>query len=662
MKRATQFSLSQYIRQNIFLLISTAAALCLFLTVSKLSVLLCAAIFLAVAVSPWIPGPSEPSPPMAGVWIPALVMDLIGAYAFHTTWTQSFMAGVLLARLPFSLKPLIPMLSILGAAAAYYAFYRLSGWMIRLICQFAHQAPASHVLPNLKKNWIFPLSSAAFFLLQASPTPDHLCAAAAAIAIAFVIAIHTPGLFAAARQNSRTFQLLTLLTALGICKFRLDAAGISLFSVLLFAAGLPFVFVCLCFFFRTLGHTLREVDAFRTLHRKEAALYVLLLVIFVCLTGAVYCNTGVFSLTSDPYDILYTGDFPLLVNDDVCLDLTHLENDLRQPLFAVFSAPFTGIAYLLASLPGVSLPLHALLMNIPQIAVLLLSNFLLADLLGLSGRKRISFMLLLCCTYPMMLFSLMMEQYIFTYFYVIVFFSGFCALGTGRAMPYWGAGGTLLTGALLLPLTAKSPMRQFRHWFREMLEGAMGFVLVLLAFGRADIIFNIAANVEKLTAFSGARLTLTEKLLQYTVFPACCFTAPAAQIIQNPWSRISWQLVPAESVHWAGVVILLLCAVSVFLNRKQRSTQACAGWICFSFLILIGLGWGTQENGLILYALYFGWAFWVLLYQLAQTLCRALHRPELLPLLTAAAFVVLLAVNLPAMAGLVRFLLTNYPL
>ena len=73
------------------------------------------------------------------------------------------------------------------------------------------------------------------------------------------------------------------------------------------------------------------------------------------------------------------------------------------------------------------------------------------------------------------------------------------------------------------------------------------------------------------------------------------------------------------------------------------------------------LGWGTQENGLILYALYFGWAFWVLLYQLAEALCAFLRRPGLLPVLTIGAAGVLLLINLPAMGQMVSFLVTHYP-
>ncbi|MBQ2854936.1 MAG: hypothetical protein IJE81_05630 [Oscillospiraceae bacterium] len=649
----------QYLRQNLLLLFSTGAALCLFLTISKLAFLLCAAIFAAVAFSAWILGPGNGRQP-AGAFLLAAVLDGVGAVTFLDTWTNSYMAGVILDRLPGFFRSAVPVVCAAGVLAAFYAFYRLSGWMIRVIRQFFGDTATGSCL---KENWFFPLSAAAFFLLQSPLNRESLCAAAAAIAIAAVIAIHIPALGKHCRQNHRAMNLLISLSTLGICKFRMDQVVSSPVTLILAALAVPFVFVCLSCFFHSLGNLLDRNGVFRDMGRREILLYLLLWVVLLLLTGWVFLNTGIFALETDPYDVIYTGDFPLLVNENACLDLTHLENDLRQPLFAVFSAPFTAIFYLLSSLCSAAPRLHALLMNIPQIGILLLAHYLLALMLGLSGTKRMLFVLLLSCTYPTILFSLMMEQYVFTYFYVILFFFSLCRNGHGAVLPCLGSGGTLLTGVILLPLVSRHPpVRQFRAWFRDLLDHAMGFVLVLLAFSRADIIFNIASNVEKLTAFSGAKITLTDKLLQYTAFVSGCFVSPAAVIADNPWGRISWQLVPAESVHTGGILILVLCAVSLFLNRKQTVTRVCGGWILFSFAVLILLGWGTQENGLILYALYFGWAFWVLLYQLADRLCGILHQPRLLFLLTAGGTAALLAVNLPAAARLVSFLLTHYPI
>ena len=79
----------------------------------------------------------------------------------------------------------------------------------------------------------------------------------------------------------------------------------------------------------------------------------------------------------------------------------------------------------------------------------------------------------------------------------------------------------------------------------------------------------------------------------------------------------------------------------------------------FSFLLLFGMGWGTQENGLILYSLYFGWAIFLLLFRLGQTLSARI--PQLRPALYAVCLAVLVWQNLPAMARLLSFAIQNYP-
>ena len=77
--------------------------------------------------------------------------------------------------------------------------------------------------------------------------------------------------------------------------------------------------------------------------------------------------------------------------------------------------------------------------------------------------------------------------------------------------------------------------------------------------------------------------------------------------------------------------------------------------------MLLGLGWGTKENGLILYALYFGWAFLVLLFQLIEKVESKLNLKFLVPVVTIVVVVVLLVVNIPAIIEMVNFAITYYP-
>lgn len=52
------------------------------------------------------------------------------------------------------------------------------------------------------------------------------------------------------------------------------------------------------------------------------------------------------------------------------------------------------------------------------------------------------------------------------------------------------------------------------------------------------------------------------------------------------------------------------------INRKEKMGLISSSWILFSFLILCVIGWGTKENGLVLYSIYFSWAYYSLYYML----------------------------------------------
>jgi hypothetical protein len=75
----------------------------------------------------------------------------------------------------------------------------------------------------------------------------------------------------------------------------------------------------------------------------------------------------------------------------------------------------------------------------------------------------------------------------------------------------------------------------------------------------------------------------------------------------------------------------------------------------------LGLGSGTKENGLILYALYFGWAFLVLLFLLVEKIENKLNIKFLIPVVTMVTVIALLVINIPAILEMVNFAITYYP-
>jgi len=305
--------------------------------------------------------------------------------------------------------------------------------------------------------------------------------------------------------------------------------------------------------------------------------------------------------------------------------------------------------------------MRAILSNSIQILLLFVSQFMLARMLRLDAVKRICFMLLSCCTYAYILFSLMMEQYLVSCFWLILCVYVTAERGRAERLPFWGAGGSLLTSAILLPaMSEKSPFRDFKGWFMDMLKYGLEFAALFLAFCRMDVVFELYSRLVYFGSFTGKAITMGDKLRQYTDFVCNIFSAPDAGPCMA-FGHISWQLNEQTGIRIAGIAILVLVLVSAVWNREKRSSRLAIFWVGFSVVMLLGLGWGTQENGLILYSLYFGWAFLVLLWQLAEKIGETLKLRWFVPALSLAAAAALLLINVPAVMAMLDFAVTHYP-
>lgn len=183
----------------------------------------------------------------------------------------------------------------------------------------------------------------------------------------------------------------------------------------------------------------------------------------------------------------------------------------------------------------------------------------------------------------------------------------------------------------------------------------------MLAFCRFDVFFDLIPKISSLSRFTGQNLTLMDKMRQYIEFIKNCFLAPNAGVNYTAFGHISWQLNTVTKISFIGVIILLLVIISAVLNRKKRSSLLATGWVGFSIIMIPVLGWGTKENGLILYSLYFGWAYLVLLFQLIEKIENKLNIRVLLSVLSVGCISVLAFVNVPAIFDMVNFAITYYP-
>ena len=538
---------------------------------------------------------------------------------------------------------------------------------------------------NRKRNWFFLFSALAFFCLTLDNKVGYVLGMLITLGVLYLLVGQIPSVWDSVKNDGMGTKLFYGLTAAGIClgnqsyfyrqtqKLQIPALDILLLGLSFLGAvtAFYFVYVCVAVFWRKMAKITDGGKIFRESTRKEKAMYVVLYILLAALILFAFSGSEAFSGTDHlhtmldtgfVYDIIYTSDSCALLRENVYFALTHPQNDLRQPLFAVFASPLLGIPYLIGRLVSASEIVHAAALALGQLLVLLTANFMLARMLKLSPAKRMVFMLLSSCTYAQLLFAVMMEQYIVAYFWLIFCMYQICERGKPERMVLWGAGGSLLTSLILLPaMSDKHPVKQFKDWFMDMVEYGLEFVGMILVCCRFDTITALLRSTREMRGYMGGHITWENKLFQYTEFVRNCFAAPNAGINLTAEAYPSWQLEPVTALNWVGIGILVLCGISAVWNREKKSTRMAALWAAFSVVMLFVLGWGTAENGLILYALYFGWAFLVLLFQLAEKLeetLRIRHFACLCDILAAAG---LLAVNIPAILEMIQFALTYYP-
>lgn len=77
---------------------------------------------------------------------------------------------------------------------------------------------------------------------------------------------------------------------------------------------------------------------------------------------------------------------------------------------------------------------------------------------------------------------------------------------------------------------------------------------------------------------------------------------------------IIYALAPPVSVNRFGIILIFLAIVGLLINRKLKFAQMSFLWAMFTFFILFVIGWYAPQNAMFLGSLYFGWAFFVLVF------------------------------------------------
>ena len=107
--------------------------------------------------------------------------------------------------------------------------------------------------------------------------------------------------------------------------------------------------------------------------------------------------------------------------------------------------------------------------------------------------------------------------------------------------------------------------------------------------------------------------------------------------------------------------MLCLAFAGFIVNRKDLLAKISLFWIAVSVGVIVLAGWGAAENCSILYALYFGWAFVILVWKFCFFVFDKIHAGTILCIVGGIVSMILLYVNFNGILEIVRFGIAYYP-
>lgn len=343
------------------------------------------------------------------------------------------------------------------------------------------------------------------------------------------------------------------------------------------------------------------------------------------------------------YDILYTTDTALLTYLDVYSNVDTKENDIRQPLFGLFSIPFSVIPKALSYIFPKSETIYPVFLAIVQGILALFSFTLLARLMKLKGFTKVLFLIFITVSFPTLLFLLNLEQYLMAFFYLIVFIYMSVNNIKDKDMAYIMAAGSMLTTGILFPLLIKKD--NFKEDLKKLFFTFLKCMAIFIISARIVLFFpeEINKQLETIKRFS----TVSENQSSFSMYTNFAKNLIIFSDIEEKSNAFAGKIYESEDLSFEltgrcpairasgtenfsiiGMSIIVLAILGFILNRKDKFVQICFAWAIFSFVLLYIIGWGMPENGLMLYTFYFSWAFICLIFKFLEKLLNKFSKTK----------------------------------
>ena len=268
-------------------------------------------------------------------------------------------------------------------------------------------------------------------------------------------------------------------------------------------------------------------------------------------------------------DVIYTSDNGMILGGDAWFLLGHSENDIRQPLFGLFSLPFSIPAHILSELlffvpRNLS---YGITLSIIQFLLLAITTIMITRLLKLEDYQKKYAYFFFSLSFPYLLFGLLVEQYTIALFYLILTIYQFENLKEERNDSYLGAVSTLITSGILFPLITKT--KNLKETLRKYRESFISFLILFILGGQFCQFMMIKTKMNFFLSEFAGKQTFLEKFYQYTTFIENIFkVSPGHKEILLKYEVYRMSI--PKNISIIGILLLALVIVSIILKDLRE--------------------------------------------------------------------------------------------
>lgn len=379
-------------------------------------------------------------------------------------------------------------------------------------------------LNNAVKNWYVIVSVAGFAVMQIRLNLSYVISLTGMLIAAIYIMGRTDTISAYVKRQNKYIRIYSLVNSAGIVyanykimflyleSFFVSGNGkadrllsalrmgeeelwmwIKIFLVMADVLSFGVVYALTDYICGKIVSVLKDIEICRFisgLPKSEKKIYAILLFIQMIMTTAFF-RVSVAGY-SGPCNIIYGTDSAIYGN---IMNFLHVDIlNIRQPLLELTASPFIGFTFLFTAIPVKNAWIVSVLAQLVQVAVLFLSNMMLIKLLNMNrAQNRIAAMLLLVFSYSELVGILIIEKYIFAYFWLIIYISWF--LGGKEKNKNFVSDiliGSMVTSAFLLPFAEFERCGfSFRDTVKNMVFRALSFMGTLMLTFHLGLVYSV---------------------------------------------------------------------------------------------------------------------------------------------------------------------------